>query len=827
MDIRHIRQKENAIIIFVILIFAIFGLWLRLLPFEQLTSGPIPKIIFMDPWYSMRQIEVIASNFPHYPWFDPMSGYPTGKVVDWGPLYPTFSALIVLLMGASTRNDMMMVASWIPPFLSLTMIPIMYYTGKVVIDRKTGIISACLISVIAGEYLYRSFFGYLDHHFLEVLLSTTFILFYLCVIRTIQDDDKQSPWNNQKLILYSVIAGIIYYLGLMNIPTMMLFAGIIAIFCFIHAVITRNINSIKNLAFAHVVIFGIFIILFALTGIHTEGLTLSQYTPIHIILALLLIIEPVFLYGIINITRGKTRLQTVSAMIGIPVVLFFIISIIIPVITQQITKGFTTFFFFPYKETFINEMQMWEITRAWHSFNIALLIMVIGIIVAGYYTLKQYDAVKTCSLIWASVILLSTILHLRYEYYVAVIVVLFSATALAWLYDLINYYTLSHEPKKSKDSNPNPANKGKKFYYYPVIVVGLIILVITALSAQTTWVVAEEQLGMIGMNNDWADALTWLEKNSPNPGIDDLKIYERDGFTYPVNSYGVLSWWDYGHWISYLAKRMPITTPFQNNVIPVAKFLIATDEKKADEFTNQTGARYIIIDYEMINSKYPSLPLWADGQNARNQFQKYYYQQSKNNQNQYEPILTLKPDFFTSMVSRLYIFDGSMTNSTGANLVRYKDTKIGDQVFPTVSSITTLTPDQTREALKNGIAPGTDLISIQYTHPVPDIPALTHYRLIYESPTLTASDEYEQIHNVKIFERVAGHKIPGSGTLELPVITNQGRKFVYRQDSTENGFTVPYSTDGNNYGVKATGPYVNLQTGEKFNVTEDQVLKGT
>lgn len=820
MDLTNIKQKESAIILVIILIFALFGFWLRLLSMEQLTSGLVPKVIFMDSWYNMRLIEVIVSNFPSYPWFDPMNGFPIGKDNDWGPLYPMLSAVIAVLTGAVSRNDIITVASWIPPIFSLTMIPMLYVIGKTVVDKKTGVISACLISIIAGEYLYRSFYGYIDHHFFEVIFSTAFILFYLFVIReSIRENTSRYP--SSCLILYSALAGLMYYFGIMNIPTMVLFAGIIGGFCVVHALITRDEQSLKSLTFAHAILFGVFIILFGLTGIHNEGMSLAQYTPTHIILALALIIEPLFLTVALHLTRGKTAGLTWGIIVGIPAVLYAISSIILPSLVQTISTGFSYFFFFSYKETFINEMQMWDLTRAYHSFNIALFFMVIGLILTVYQSFKKYDAIKLCILIWAFVILISTTLHLRYEYYAAVIVVLFTSIALSYLWDNLSVNQTGDQKSLKKGQKEFGITLVRK--KLPIIVVGIIILIITAMSAQITWEVGTKQLQMIGINDDWAGALTWLEKNSPDTGIDPLKIYNKDGFSYPNTSYGVLSWWDYGHWITYLAKRIPITTPFQNNVPPVAQFLVATDEKAANSLAEKMGAKYVIVDYETINSKYPSLPLWANGQNERDKYQKYYYQQSKNNPNQYDPVLTLKPDFFTSMVSRLYIFDGTETNSTGGSLVQYGEMQTGNQKVPAISRITTLSPAQAEKAASEPLSAGTDLVSIQYTHPITTIPALTHYRLVYESPTVTASDELAQMHNVKIFERVPGYQINGTGTIELPVVTNQGRTFTYRQESNNGTFTMPYSTSRDTSGVHATGPYRNLQTGETFEVSEQQI----
>jgi dolichyl-diphosphooligosaccharide--protein glycosyltransferase len=85
------------------------------------------------------------------------------------------------------------------------------------------------------------------------------------------------------------------------------------------------------------------------------------------------------------------------------------------------------------------------------------------------------------------------------------------------------------------------------------------------------------------MSHDWADSLIWLSQNSPDPGVDYDTIYQKTDFSYPKKAYGVLSWWDYGHWITFLSQRIPITSPFQDNVKPVAQFLSSVTEKDADK----------------------------------------------------------------------------------------------------------------------------------------------------------------------------------------------------------------------------------------------------
>jgi dolichyl-diphosphooligosaccharide--protein glycosyltransferase len=117
---------------------------------------------------------------------------------------------------------------------------------------------------------------------------------------------------------------------------------------------------------------------------------------------------------------------------------------------------------------------------------------------------------------------------------------------------------------------------------------------------------------------------------------------------------------------------------------------------------------------------------------------------------------------------------------------------------------------------------------------VQEISALKHYRLIHESPnnasvkifpesdTIALSD----IKYVKIFEYVKGAHISGDGIIELPLVTNTGRTFMYLQKSENGEFVVPYSTQGNPYDVRATGQYHIVGTSRYNTVSEEDVRIG-
>jgi dolichyl-diphosphooligosaccharide--protein glycosyltransferase len=83
------------------------------------------------------------------------------------------------------------------------------------------------------------------------------------------------------------------------------------------------------------------------------------------------------------------------------------------------------------------------------------------------------------------------------------------------------------------------------------------------------------------------------------------------------------------------------------------------------------------------------------------------------------------------------------------------------------------------------------------------------------------------VRYVKIFEYVKGAHIKGDGIIEVPVVTNTGRSFTYRQASVNGEFIVPYSTTGTSYDVKATGKYTISGTDKQYDVPESAVLQGT
>jgi hypothetical protein len=75
---------------------------------------------------------------------------------------------------------------------------------------------------------------------------------------------------------------------------------------------------------------------------------------------------------------------------------------------------------------------------------------------------------------------------------------------------------------------------------------------------------------------------------------------------------------------------------------------------------------------------------------------------------------------------------------------------------------------------------------------------------------------------------VKGARIKGGGFIEVGVVSNTGRTFIYEQQSVNGEFVVPYSTSGNPYDVKTITTYHIIGTGpeQQYEVTEKDVMEG-
>ncbi len=182
----------------------------------------------------------MALDFPAYSWFDPMSHFPVGEVIYWGPLFRLLAVVLVFLAGASTRPEIMYIASFLPPLMAVAMVPVMYGLGAKLVDWKTGLVSAGFITIVAGQYAYRSLYSFVDHHITETLFSALFCLCFIIAMMKLKESgvrltDLQSL--KDPVLIYPGLAGFAFLLGMYNMGTMLVFLLLVAVYTLIQMIV--------------------------------------------------------------------------------------------------------------------------------------------------------------------------------------------------------------------------------------------------------------------------------------------------------------------------------------------------------------------------------------------------------------------------------------------------------------------------------------------------------------------------------------------------------------------------------------------------------------
>ncbi|MCK4961642.1 MAG: hypothetical protein KAS19_04105, partial [Anaerolineales bacterium] len=230
------------------------------------------------------------------------------------------------------------------------------------------------------------------------------------------------------------------------------------------------------------------------------------------------------------------------------------------------------------------------------------------------------------------------------------------------------------------------------------------------------------------------------------------------------SAYGVMSWWDYGHWITRIAHRIPNANPFQSGAPDAAQFFTAQDELSANEMLDELGSKYVIIDFEMAMTKFHAIATWAVGNTSK--FYEPCYRQADGTSKCYEESVSGRqaafilyyPEYYQSMVCRLYNFGEQEVvpvNSTwaisyvegideGGNKYKVITGAANEgEAFPTYEEAKVFLDDHPDFVLV-GLLP--------FASPVP-LEKLDHYELVNESVQTITWGEVE-ISYVKIFEYV-------------------------------------------------------------------------
>lgn len=801
----HIR---TLIILLILTAAAALSFFIRMRSFDilydsgNMIGGP-------DPWFYLRQVELSLANGLGNVSYDPYLLFPGGGGTRVGSLFVRICAVVALLFGCVTQTDLINVLSFVPAVMGVCMVPVMYFLGKKCGGRAAGVLAALFIAVIGGQFLARTLYGYVDHHALETLISSLFCLSYiagLCALKGMGEKhtgEKNTGggrtagcWKTvvRKPVIYGLIAGCTFFLGFQNLYVMALFALIALIYTIIQFVINQKTRSPSE----PLLIFNTAVFLPAAAGYFVCGITgVSEYSAVYLFLQLFVVIVTLILYALSKlISRFEKPWYVLPvSFAGLTALAALILRFAAEPVFTSVLSNFTFFFGFSPTMNTVGEMSTWSLSQAFSSYNLFLILAAGGCVWMAVKLWNKHSPAALFVLVWTAVFLPATCVHVRTEYYFAVCIALLAAVCVA---ETVRF-TKDALPKRKSirkvigtgavpEADPgtvaaagpvsapetvSDAVLGKRIRILKTVL--LILTVVLALggfgiSAAVSVDMAVSSVAAGTVNPYWYETCEWIRDNTPDPGIPFIDNYSRDKIYESAHPYGVFSWWDYGYYIMEIGKRLPVTNPGQARAAAAARILLSPDETDIREQLEALKVKYVITDSRMCSSSFPAITVWADPEAQTKPYLTMVNRTEGNNaegdnaDGSPDILSTPAPAYYETLLIRLHRFDGSL-----------------------------VPPDKT-----DGVTSG-------------DIPALTCFRLVHESPSA----------QVKVFELVDGARIAGEGTIECEVTTDQGQRFTYRQTSTDGEFVVPYVT-GKNGGVTAS-EYRIIETGERVSVPEGAV----
>ena len=750
----------------------VFGVALCLrvcLPYDTVFSGDWIKFTGADAYYHMRLVDNLALNFPHLLSFDPYFIYPGGSGVGDIHFFDRLLAGIIWLigLGSPTQHTIDVVSVYFPAVLgALTVIPV-YFIGKELFNRWVGVFSAGLLAVLPGEFLGRSILGFADHHVAETLFTSVAMLFLILAIKAARQRqlDFSHLWHRNRAvitrpIIYSLLAGICLGIYLHTWMGALLFIFIIALYFVIQFII----DHLKHESTDYLCLVGV--ILFLTVAIMFLPFYLDEFYLASMVIAFLI---PLVSNGVSRLMASRQIKPAYYplAVVGLGLAGLGLFHLIRPALLSTMLSKFPMIFTPGGVQLATTEMQHllfpggnFSLAVAWDNFAISFFLSVISLGMLVYLVVRQEgSAGRSLLVVWSLVILAATLGQVRFGYYFAVNVALLTGY-LSWrILSLAGFKELSTRAATiSKKAGRKKARTKKSGFRVPVSQMALATLIIFCIVAfpNIKPAITNANRVQFAPSDAWCSSLSWLKQNTPDPFGNPALYYQLGGGDKPA--YSVMSWWDYGYWISRIAHRVPYTNPSQGRIptTATASFFLSQDEGSAQPLIYKSDSRYIIIDYQTACvdpktavSKFGAIIIWAGREQA--EFLDIYYRPQAGH---LVPVLLFYPEYYRSLSTRLYNFDGKAVVPESILVISYQEEVSGEGIpYKEITGEEEFDSYEKAEAYllsqesANCKIVGTDpLLS-----PVP-LEALEHYRLIHSSGEGLTHPEVGMVPEVKIFE---------------------------------------------------------------------------
>jgi dolichyl-diphosphooligosaccharide--protein glycosyltransferase len=744
------RHSNKLVFIIVLILISCAFIYLCFINYSGVVFKEELRLYGTDPYYNVRRIWLTSLHYPRLLEFDSYVNHPTGSYINIPPGFHYLLASIckALLGQDHTLYDAGKLSVVITPFLGLFTIGLAAFVGHRWFGPITGLLSAFFIA-INPFMLSNSRVGRVDYHMLEP--------FFLMLILYLFERAYSTGRTGKALLCSLALTLSYFFVPVANIfPAILL--GLVLIKCTAD-VASRQFDEKMAVASKRVFLWALLFALPLSMTSHFARAGSFAVEPVSLFQPAMLLLVLILNAGFWSATsfankRGVTLRSFLLPVLGLAAISATVL--ILPPVKHAfmfLVKGD------PIASSIVETQSIFAFGAGSYIERAPLFAVAPALLLwAAYRAKRELDFPSLTIAYWLFATMLLGILQIRLFHLMTPVFSLVLSSVFQRGFELSS--------KRFRVQTSSGIIAAAPF------VLAFAVLIGVNYPAINIYKKTEKTFLTTGLTSLLTvfDSLLWIRDNTPKTSF----------FANPSKKpeYGVLSSWDFGHYIVFYAERPNIANPIifgqthREGIFNTSRFFSAMDEEKAAGLCRNLGIRYILVEEQDMETHLHYLGKLEDEISRFSGAEKD----------------DLVRRYFTAMGSRLFYLNGSAVNVQGA-----------------------------------------------------DIEALGRFRLVYESKhnsDIKVNLEQE-LSASKVFEFVEGARIRGRTAPDsmvrasVPVRTNRGREFVYHTvtRSGEEGayeLRVPYSNAGTPYETGAHGPYVIKSGGRttELNVSEDEVIEG-
>jgi oligosaccharyl transferase (archaeosortase A-associated) len=684
-----------------------------------------------DGYFHMRTVRNLMHHFPVRSGFDPYSAMPTGQEMSTGPFYDLAIGTAAWIAGLGSPSPALVdaVGAWFPAVMgALITIPV-YLIGSALFTPAVGLAAAGLIAIMPGNFLKVTRLGFTDHHVAETFLATLALLF---LVKALQGG---------RFVLYGSLAGLTLGCYLATRPAGGFLIGFIAFYAVAQCCWDHLRGEPGRGWVATALAISIAGILFAMVG----RIFWSDLTNMIVWGGLAAVLG---VGAISHFARGRGTFLVVLLVaggVGAAALMLLrheqVLSLISNITSRQGAGPASTVTELRPLFT-MNGYFSWK--TAWEEFASTWFFAVPAIAFLAGECLRKRSAALNLFVAWSLFMLVLGLAQNRNCYYLAVNFALLTGWACWQVVRLGRVY---------------------ERYVVAAVLAGVLI-----------YPMAEPARAMAssdgGPSPDWIKTLEWLRTGTPEP-FGDASAFDRffprlpahSTFTYPASAYGIMEWWDYGHWISAEGRRIPVSNGMQAGAVDAARYYLANNPEVAGQILQKTRSRYVMADSSLVVplaehihpglAKMLAMPTWTGEEPSA--FAEPYFATTP--EGDPKVVMLFYPAYYQTMLARLYLFDGEARTPEDSTWVIGYSEKTNARGFRERTITSSMKFKTYEEASRHYEQISNEPFVLVGMNPLKScvpLPALKGYTLRFSTQPGPLDGIEKSIHAIKVFEYSGG-----------------------------------------------------------------------